>query len=121
MVVYAIKQVFENVKIYVPYNSVIEKIALENGIEIVYEAFGDRNYNDNLTLVSRSLPYAIITDKIQVLKHVKKMTKESKVRTVTCNEIEYPLCELINNLEERNLLSALNFLSASPFIPSLLL
>ena len=38
--------------LYVPYNSVIERIALKNNINIKYEAFADRNYNNDLTLVS---------------------------------------------------------------------
>jgi UPF0271 protein len=88
VVVNAIQHVFKNVKMYVPYNSVIEKIAQENGIKIIYEAFADRNYNDNLTLVSRSLPYAIITDKIKVLNHVKRIFEESIVKTVKCNNVK---------------------------------
>lgn len=86
IVVKAIQDVFDEVKLYVPYNSKIERVAQEHGIEIVYEAFADRNYNDNLTLVSRSLPYAVITEKEKVLAHVRKMTQDSMVRTVQCNE-----------------------------------
>lgn len=111
LVVDVIQQVFENVKIYVTYNSMIEKVALENGIEIVYEAFADRNYNDNLTLVSRSLPYAIITDKVQVLKHVKKMTKESKVRTVTCNEVEIKADTFCVHGDTKNAIEILQYLN----------
>ncbi|MFY0630534.1 MAG: 5-oxoprolinase subunit PxpA [Flavobacteriaceae bacterium] len=88
VVVKAIQVIFDKVKLYVPYNSVIERVAQENEIEIVYEAFADRNYNDNLTLVSRSLPYAIISDKEKVIQHVKKMSEESKVKTVQGNEQE---------------------------------
>jgi len=82
VVVNAIQRVFEEIKMYVPYNSVIEKIAKEHGIEIVYEAFADRNYNNDLTLVSRALPYAVITDKEKVVNHVKRMAEESNVKTV---------------------------------------
>ncbi|MBL4605022.1 MAG: 5-oxoprolinase subunit PxpA [Flavobacteriaceae bacterium] len=86
VVVKAIQRVFDGVKLYVPYNSVIEKVALEHAIGIVYEAFADRNYNDNLTLVSRALPYAMITDATKVTEHVRKMSEESKVKTVQGNE-----------------------------------
>ena len=110
LVVNTIQQIFENVKIFIPYNSVIEKIALENRIEIVYEVFADRNYNDNLTLVSRSLPYAIITDKIQVLKHVKKMVNESKVRTVTCSEIEIKANTFCVHGDNKNAIEILKYL-----------
>ncbi|MFY0603066.1 MAG: 5-oxoprolinase subunit PxpA [Flavobacteriaceae bacterium] len=86
VVINAIQHVFKDIKIYVPYNSVIEKVAQEHGVKIVYEAFADRNYNDNLTLVSRALPYALITDKEKVVEHVKKMSERFVVRTVSCNE-----------------------------------
>ena len=82
IVVKAIQSVFGETKLYVPYDSEIEKVAQKNGIEIIYEAFADRNYNEDLTLVSRSLPSAIITDKEKVLEHVKRMVYESKVKTV---------------------------------------
>ncbi|MDR9488558.1 5-oxoprolinase subunit PxpA [Salibacter sp.] len=83
-----VQQVFEDVKLYVPFNSKIEKVAKDFGIEIVYEAFADRNYNDDLTLVSRSEPNATITDKEKVVAHVKRMFHESKVKTVQDNERE---------------------------------
>jgi len=82
IVVKAIQSVFNEIRIYVPYNSVIEKVAQENGLEIVYEAFADRNYNNDLTLVSRSFPYAVITDKEEVVVHVKRMALQSEVKTV---------------------------------------
>jgi UPF0271 protein len=61
-------------------------VARDHGIEIIYEAFADRNYNDDLTLVSRSEPDATITDKRQVVTHVKRMFEESKVKTIQDNE-----------------------------------
>lgn len=83
-----VQHVFDKVKLYVPFNSKIEKVARAHGIEIVYEAFADRNYNDDLTLVSRSDPNATITDKEKVLAHVKRMFEESKVKTIEHNERE---------------------------------
>ncbi|KAB1065945.1 5-oxoprolinase subunit PxpA [Salibacter halophilus] len=82
----AVKAIFDDVKLYVPFNSKIEKVARDQGIEIIYEAFADRNYNDDLTLVSRSEPDATITDKEQVVTHVKRMFEESKVKTIQDNE-----------------------------------
>ena len=88
----------------------MENVALENRIEIVYEAFADRNYNDNLTLVSRSLPYAVITDKAQVLRHVKMMNDESKVRTVTCSEIEIKADTFCVHGDNKNAIEILQYL-----------
>ena len=82
LVIKAIQSVFKEANMYVPYNSSIENIAKNNGVNITYEAFADRNYNDDLTLVSRSLPHAIIKDKKQVLEHVKRMAYQSEVKTI---------------------------------------
>ncbi|TVZ55905.1 UPF0271 protein [Lutibacter sp. Hel_I_33_5] len=87
LVVTSIKNVFENVKIYVPYNSKVEDVAKENGLEIVYEVFADRNYNDDLTLVSRNQVNAIIDKPNDVLNHVLKIVNEGKVKTVSGKEI----------------------------------
>lgn len=69
--------------LYVPYNSVIEKVALKNNIKIKYEAFADRNYNDDVTLVSRTHKNALLVDEKDVLNHVLYMIKNKKVKTIS--------------------------------------
>ncbi|MBZ0244909.1 MAG: 5-oxoprolinase subunit PxpA [Cyclobacteriaceae bacterium] len=71
--------------LYVPYGSVIAKKAIERGIPIKYEAFADRNYNDDLTLVSRKLDNAVLEDPDQITEHVFRMIKEKKVKTISGN------------------------------------
>ena len=44
VVIAAIQHVFEAVKLYVPYQSRIEEIAIQSGLEIVYEAFAENNF-----------------------------------------------------------------------------
>ena len=41
-------------KLYVPYQSIIETEALKQGFDILYEAFADRNYENDLRLVSQN-------------------------------------------------------------------
>jgi len=81
-VINAIKNTVEEVFLYVPFNSKIEKLALLNNIPIKYEAFIDRNYNDDLTLVSRSQSNAIITKPKKAFDHVFTMINEGKVKTI---------------------------------------
>ena len=69
--------------LYVPYRSVIEKLALKNNIKIKYEAFADRNYQDNLALVSRTVQQASIDDANEVAAHVQRMLSQKKVKTIT--------------------------------------
>ena len=68
--------------LYVPYNSRIEKIAKEYGFSIVYEAFADRNYNNDLSLVSRSQSNAIIKNSNDVINHIAEMVNTSMVTTI---------------------------------------
>lgn len=83
VVVELIKSMQYPVQLYVPYKSVIATLALENGISIAYEVFADRNYNDDLSLVSRKAPNALITDAEKMKEHVLKMVTNKKVITVT--------------------------------------
>lgn len=76
------------VSLFVPFNSVIEKIAIENKIPIKYETFADRNYNDDGTLVSRDENNALINDSQQMFDHVFRMIISKKVKTISGSEIE---------------------------------
>ncbi len=86
VVVDTIQQVFDGVKMYVPFGSVIESVAHQAGIDIIYEAFADRNYNDDLTLVSRKELNAILNNPNEIIAHVSKMANESKVKTISGTE-----------------------------------
>ncbi|APY12197.1 lactam utilization protein LamB [Seonamhaeicola sp. S2-3] len=86
VVIELIKSMQYPVQLYVPYKSVIAALALENDISITYEAFADRNYNDDLSLVSRKTPNALITDDEVMKEHVLKMVTNKKVTTVTGKE-----------------------------------
>lgn len=88
IVLRAVQNIFGSIKVFVPYGSEIEKAAFQNGFEIVYEAFGDRNYNDDLTLVSRSQKNAMMTNPKEVFAHILRMAKTSKVLTVNGIEKE---------------------------------
>ena len=76
------------VKLFVPFNSVIEKKAIENNIPIKYEAFADRNYNDDGTLVSRNEKNALIHDSEQMFDHVFRMISSQKVKTISGSDIK---------------------------------
>ena len=83
----AIKPYKNEVKLYVPYNSAIEKNALKNGFSIIYEAFADRNYNEDLSLVSRKENNALMTNPKAILQHVSEMVNTQKVTTVTGKKV----------------------------------
>ncbi|KJD33083.1 LamB/YcsF family protein [Tamlana nanhaiensis] len=87
-VIETINQLPFKVKLYAPYKSVLAYLALKNNIEVVFEGFADRNYNEDLTLVSRIHENAVIKDPEEVFKHVYTMVTEQKVLTVNNAKID---------------------------------
>jgi len=81
-IILAMQNTVGNILLYVPFNSAIEAIAIQNGISIKREAFIDRNYNEDLTLVSRNLSNAVITKPEKAFKHFYRIICEEKVNTI---------------------------------------
>ncbi|WP_297692183.1 5-oxoprolinase subunit PxpA [uncultured Eudoraea sp.] len=79
----------DKVLLYLPYGSAIEKEARKQGFKIALEAFGDRNYNDDLSLVSRDSAQALIEDPKKVLEHLISMAINKEV--VTLNGVKVPI------------------------------
>lgn len=88
VVVEVMKTITLPVKLYVPYKSEIEKLALSQNIPIIYEAFADRNYNDDLTLVSRKKEAASIHNENNLFEHIFHMISKQKVKTITGKDID---------------------------------
>lgn len=86
VIIEVVKSMHRPVQLYVPCKSVIAKLAQENDIAITCEAFADRNYNDDLSLVSRKEANAIITDSKEMVEHVLNMVQNKKVKTVSGKE-----------------------------------
>ncbi|MEO9571369.1 MAG: LamB/YcsF family protein [Polaribacter sp.] len=105
-----IKPYLNDTYLYVPYNSVVEKVALKNNIKIKYEAFADRNYNNDLTLVSRKEKKALITNPISVFEHVYKIISEQKVTTIFNVEKEFKADTYCIHGDNLNALKVLKFL-----------
>ena len=83
----AISKFGKDILIFVPFGSEIEKMAITQGYSIRHEAFADRNYNADLSLVKRSHPEALIQSPELVLKHVVQIVKFQKVRTLTTENV----------------------------------
>ncbi len=78
-----VKSIAMPMKLYAPCNSVIAKLAIREKIEVIYEGFADRNYNEDLSLVSRKNDHAILSDKEAILHHVLLMITHQKVVTLS--------------------------------------
>jgi UPF0271 protein len=107
----AIKKYMKDSYLYVPYNSVIEKVAIENGINIRYEAFADRNYNEDLTLVSRTSKNAIITDEKEVFVHIKRIIETEKVKTISGKKVHIKAATFCVHGDTKNAIEIVKYLS----------
>jgi UPF0271 protein len=100
----------ESVYLYAPFNSVIAKLAEEKGIKVKYEAFIDRSYNDDLSLVSRTLPNAIIEEKESAWKQLKQMVISEKVTSVQGSSIQIKADTFCVHGDHENALDLLQFI-----------
>lgn len=64
--------------LYAPENSVLAKLA-QGKMKVIFEAFADRNYEPDGSLVSRKKNGALITEKEAVLKHLLSMVENRKI------------------------------------------
>ena len=70
----------EQAFIYVPFNSILAREALAAGFKIKYEAFGDRNYQADGSLVPRGDTHAVIENSQEVLGHIVRMVLKKQVK-----------------------------------------
>ncbi len=77
----AIEGYREDIFIYLPHQSAIETEALKMGFRIKYEAFADRNYKNDLSLVPRNEKDALIQEPERVLAHLLTMVNRQRLRT----------------------------------------
>lgn len=84
----AIKRTAPNAVIFVPPKSIIAELALREGLNISFEVFCDRNYNDDYSLVNRNEANAVFQSPVDVFQHVKRLHKGE---LLTRNEILLPI------------------------------
>ncbi|MGX1162900.1 UPF0271 protein [Arthrobacter sp. SLBN-100] len=81
-VVDAVKSVDSGLPIMGLPGSEVLRLAEEAGLRAVTEAFADRAYNPDGTLVSRSQPAAVLHRPAEVAEHVLRMATEGSVRAI---------------------------------------
>lgn len=77
----------ENYCLYVPLKSKIADLAMGK-FDIFYEAFGDRNYKPDYSLVSRSESNALIDQKELVFEHIFSMFKHKKINCLSGEKLD---------------------------------
>jgi UPF0271 protein len=81
-VINAVKNTVAHAFLYVPYGSLLADLSKKNELKTKVEAFADRNYNSDLSLVSRKSENAVLTDKQLVVVHLLKMIKDKQVISI---------------------------------------
>ncbi|MHB1146041.1 MAG: 5-oxoprolinase subunit PxpA [Lutibacter sp.] len=104
------------VKLYVPYNSAIEKNAIKKGFSIIYEAFADRNYNDDLSLVSRREKEALITNPKLILQNVLEMVNTQKVTTISGKKVSIKATTFCVHSDTENAIEIVRALNGDYFL-----
>ncbi|MCX6498485.1 MAG: LamB/YcsF family protein [Arthrobacter sp.] len=81
-VVEAVKSVDPDLPILGLPGSEVLRLAEAAGLRVVTEAFADRAYNPDGTLVSRALPGAVLHDLVDITEHALRIAADSAVRTI---------------------------------------
>lgn len=76
IIVEAVQFFKQNLFIYAPFDSELEKKAKIMGVPYMIEVFADRNYDDDFNLLSRKEPMALIETTEEVKSRVEKMISE---------------------------------------------
>lgn len=102
----------DGIFLYVPYGSVIAELALDAGFQLKFEAFADRNYNTDLSLMSRELPDAIIKIPKEVLRHLLPIVSEGRLITPSGDKIPIRAETFCVHGDHPMALEILNYLSS---------
>jgi len=87
IIVQAVKKIDRSLIILSPFGSQLNKAAADAGLKTANEVFADRAYNEDGSLVSRSIPGAVIFDKAEAVSRVLKMLQKGSVNAITGKEI----------------------------------
>jgi len=87
VIVKVIKKTGLNVSVYAPYKSALALAATEENIKVIYEAFLDRRYNKDGSLVSRTHKKALITQADEIFEQFYSIVKHQKLTCITGESI----------------------------------
>ena len=111
VIIEVIKSIALPIRLYAPYKSIIADLARGENIEVTYEAFADRNYNDDLSLVSRKKENALLTNKNKILNHVLHMILYQNVKTFNGVEVPIKASTFCVHGDTKNAIEILKYLS----------
>lgn len=78
----AIAAVNPTLKVFAQPGSVMEQVAIEHGLTVLAEAFADRAYNTDGTLVSRDLPGSVLHDSVLIADRMERLVTTGEIETI---------------------------------------
>ncbi len=81
----AISSFDKNIRLMIlstPKNEEYEHTAKMYAIDLIYEVFADRNYNDDGTLVSRTNPNAVIHDELELVSRLVNLKEKNFIQSI---------------------------------------
>ncbi|WP_243472246.1 5-oxoprolinase subunit PxpA [Winogradskyella sp. MH6] len=111
IIIEVVKSIAMPIQLYVPYNSAISKLAEQEKVNMTFEAFADRNYEENLSLVSRKKEDAILHKNSKILNHILGMIHREKVTTINGVEVPIKASTFCVHGDTKNALEILEFLT----------
>lgn len=111
IIIEVVKSIAMPIQLYVPYNSVISKLAEQEKISVTFEAFADRNYEENLSLVSRKKEDAILHKNSRILNHILGMIHREKITSINGVEVPIKASTFCVHGDTKNAVEILEFLS----------
>lgn len=111
VIIEVVKSIAMPVKLYAPFKSVIAELASNENIQVTFEAFADRNYNEDLSLVSRKNDIALLIEKDKVLQHVLLMVKHQKVKAISRVEVAIKASTFCVHGDTKNAIEILKYLN----------
>lgn len=80
-VVEAVKSIDDHFCIFAPFASVLATTAEKHGLDVTYEVFIDRQYHNDLQLVSRREEGAVISEPSKAIEQVMNIARENRVKS----------------------------------------
>lgn len=109
LVIDSILEFDDPLPLYASENSVIAKLA-EGKLKVIFEAFADRKYNADGSLVSRSKPSAVLTEKEAVFNQLSRMIFQSEILSSDGQKIPCNATTFCIHSDTRNSLEILKYL-----------
>ncbi|WP_400079224.1 5-oxoprolinase subunit PxpA [Winogradskyella sp. R77965] len=111
VVIEVVKSIALPIKLYAPYKSIIADFASKANIDVTFEGFADRNYNDDLSLVSRKKENALLINRTEILNHMLRMILHNNVKSINGVEVPIKASTFCVHGDTKNAVEILEFLN----------